>query len=137
MRESFQVFNDPDVILAQTQAGSNNLQIQQAPVAAGAVASIGGATGNTIAISSGASGGFAISPSGAPGVLTLTVSVSNAATVRTALGLGGLAVLDAGAAVPNSAVVAGAAYSQTDFQSVIDKLNALLTSLRNADIIAT
>jgi hypothetical protein len=49
----------------------------------------------------------------------------------------GLAVLNAGAAVANSSVVAAAGYVQADFQSVIDKLNALLNSLRTAGIIAT
>ena len=49
---------------------------------------------------------------------------------RTSLSLGGLAVLNAGAAVANSTVVAAAGYVQLTFQSVIDKLNALLNSLR-------
>jgi hypothetical protein len=67
---------------------------------------------------------------------SVVITVTNAGTFRTAIGLGGMAVLNAGAAVANSAVVAGVGYVQADFQSVIDKLNALLTSLRNAGHIA-
>lgn len=137
MRSDFEVFNDPDVILAQTQAGISSSPLLQANAQAGAVGNIGGATGTTIAIVSGGSAGFGISSSGIPGTLTLSVTVSNAATARTSLGLGGLAVLGAGAAVTNSSVVAGGAYVQADFQAVIDKLNSLLNSLRTAGIIAT
>lgn len=66
-----------------------------------------------------------------------TIDITTPATTRTALGLGGLAVLNAGTAVPDSAVVAGVAYVQANFQSVIDTLNDLLGSLRTAGIIAT
>ncbi len=137
MRSDFETFNDPDLILAQTQAGISSSPFLQANVQAGAVGSIGGATGTSITIASGGSAGFSISASGIPGTLTLSISVSNAATARTSLGLGGLAVLNAGSAVTNSSVVAAAGYVQADFQSVIDKLNALLGSLRTAGIIAT
>lgn len=137
MRSDFETFNDPDLILAQTQAGISSSPLLQTNVQAGAVGSIGGATGTSITIASGGSAGFGISASGIPGTLTLSVSVSNAATARTSLGLGGLAILNAGAAVANSSVVAAAGYVQADFQSVIDKLNSLLNSLRTAGIIAT
>lgn len=137
MRSDFETFNDPDLILAQTQAGISSSPFLQANVQAGAVGSIGGATGTSITIASGGSAGFSVSASGIPGTLTLSISVSNAATARTSLGLGGLAVLNAGSAVTNSSVVAAAGYVQADFQSVIDKLNALLGSLRTAGIIAT
>lgn len=137
MDRSFEVFNDPDVILAQAQAGISSSPLLQSNVQAGAVGSIGGATGTSITIASGGSAGFSISASGIPGTLTLSISVSNAATARTSLGLGGLAILNSGAAVANSSVVAAAGYVQADFQSVIDKLNALLGSLRTAGIIAT
>lgn len=66
--------------------------------------------------------------------LTLSFSVSSQANARTALGLGGLATLNPSTNVPNSSVVAAAAYSQTDFQSVINTLNDLLTNLRAAGI---
>lgn len=137
MRSDFETFNDPDLILAQTQAGISSSPFLQANVQAGAVGSIGGATGTSITIASGGSAGFSISASGIPGTLTLSISVSNATTARTSLGLGGLAILNAGSAVANSSVVAAAGYVQADFQSVIDKLNALLGSLRTAGIIAT
>lgn len=130
------VYNDPDVILAQTQAAApqDPLLIN---VLGGAVTSVGGALGPAINVSGSASSGFTVSASGAANTLTISVTVSNAANARTTLGLGGLAVLNAGGAVANSTVVAGAAYVQADFQSVIDKLNALLGSLRMAGIIAT
>lgn len=67
---------------------------------------------------------------------SVTITVTNAGAFRSAIGLGGLAVLNPGTAVPDSGVVAGVAYSQTDFQSVIDTLNDLLGSLRTAGIIA-
>lgn len=137
MRSDFETFNDPDLILAQTQAGISSSPFLQANVQAGAVGSIGGATGTSITIASGGSAGFSISASGIPGTLTLSISVSNATTARTSLGLGGLAILNAGSAVADSSVVAAAGYVQADFQSVIDKLNALLGSLRTAGIIAT
>lgn len=137
MRSDFETFNDPDLILAQTQAGISSSPFLQANVQAGAVGSISGATGTSITIVSGGSAGFSVSASGIPGTLTLSISVSNAATARTSLGLGGLAILNAGSAVADSSVVAAAGYVQADFQSVIDKLNALLGSLRTAGIIAT
>lgn len=91
-----------------------------------------------ISFTSGGSAGFGFSAtSGGGNVYTASVTVSNAGTARASLGLGSLAVLNLGAAVANSGVVAGAAYSQADFQAVIDKLNALLGSLRTAGIIAT
>ena len=128
---------DPQV-LANTGGVDAGSQIAlNANFIAGTVASIGGATGSTITIASGGGSGWTIAPVGSPGVLTLSITVSSAATARTSLGLGGLAVLNAGAAVANSTVVAAAGYVQADFQSVIDKLNALLNSLRTAGIIAT
>lgn len=65
-----------------------------------------------------------------------TINVDNAATARGALGLGGLAVLNPGVNVPDSPVVAGVAYVQADFQSLIDTVNDLLQSLRAAGQIA-
>ncbi len=91
MDRSFEVFNDPDVILAQTQAGISSSPLLQANVQAGAVGSIGGATGTTIMIASGGGSGFDISASGIPGTLTLSISVSNAATARTNLGIDAIA----------------------------------------------
>lgn len=94
----------------------------------------GGTSFNATGTSLNASGvGLAIT--GTTGSASITVT--NAGTFRAAIGLGALAVLGPGVAVPNSAVVAGVAYVQADFQSVINTLNALLGSLRTAGIIAT
>lgn len=133
MSYELDVFNDPDVILAQTQAAvsSDPLLVN---VLGGAVTSVGGALGPTVNVSGSASSGFTVSASGAANTLTISFTVSNAANARTTLGLGGLAVLNAATNTANSAVVAGAAYSQADFQSVIDTLNNLLTRLRSAGI---
>lgn len=133
MSYELDVFNDPDVILAQTQAAvsSDPLLVN---VLGGAVTSVGGALGPTVNVSGSASSGFTVSASGAANTLTISFTVSNAANARTTLGLGGLAVLNAATNTANSTVVAGAAYSQTDFQSVIDTLNNLLTRLRSAGI---
>lgn len=132
------VYNDPDVINAQFGNAALSLDpLLVNPPLGGAVVSIGGALGPTVLVSGSASSGFTVSATGAANTLTISVTVSNAANARTTLGLGGLAVLNAGAAVANSSVVAGVAYSQADFQSVIDKLNALLNSLRTAGVIAT
>lgn len=76
--------------------------------------------------------GFTITGTAGSGV----VSITGPATARSALGLGALAVLGPAADVPNSGVVAGAGYVQADFQSVIDTLNDLLTSLRTGGLIA-
>ena len=91
MDAAFQVFNDPDVILAQTQAGVSSSPLLQTQVQAGAVTSIGGATGTSITIVSGGGAGFSITPSGTPGQLSLSVGVSNAATARGALGVDDIA----------------------------------------------
>ena len=133
MSYELDVFNDPDVILAQTQAAvsSDPLLVN---VLGGAVTSVGGALGPTVNVSGSASSGFTVSASGAANTLTISFTVSNVANARTTLGLGGLAVLNAATNTANSTVVAGAAYSQTDFQSVIDTLNNLLTRLRSAGI---
>ena len=129
------VFNDPDVILAQTQAA-----VSQDPLLVnalgGAVTSVGGALGPTVNVSGSASSGFTVSASGAANTLTISVTVSNAANARTTLGLGTLAVLNAAGAVANMATVASAAYVQAEAQAVINKLNDLLVSLRTAGIIA-
>ena len=127
------VFNDPDVILAQTQAAvsSNPLLTTQL---GGAVTSVGGALGPSVLVSTSASSGFSLGAVGVGNTLTLSFSVSSQANARTALGLGGLATLNPSTNVPNSSVVAAAAYSQTDFQSAINTLNDLLTNLRAAGI---
>lgn len=94
----------------------------------------GGTSFNATGASLSASGvGLSISGSTAAGSITVT----NAGTFRSAIGLGNLAILNPGTAVPNSGVVAGVGYVQADFQSVINTLNALLGSLRTAGIIAT
>lgn len=128
---------DPDFIVAQTQAAVSDPVTLAQNVAAGAVTDIAGAQGSAITITGSGSSGWTISASGAGNQLTFSLSVTNASTARTNLGLGALATLNAGAAVANSSVVAGGAYVQADFQAVIDKLNALLNSLRAAGIIAT
>ena len=86
MNSELEVFNDPDVIVAQTQAGVSSTIFQAAPVTGGAVTSIGGATGGTITINSSAPDGISITPTGLPGTLTLTVVVTNAPTLLSVLG---------------------------------------------------
>lgn len=137
MSYELDVYNDPDMINAQF----GNAALVQNPLLVnqlgGAITSIGGALGPAVNVSGSASNGFTVSASGAANTLTISVTVSNAANARTTLGLGGLAVLNAGAAVANTGIVASAAYVQAEAQAVIDKMNALLNSIRAAGIIAT
>jgi len=74
--------------------------------------------------------GTYIQVSGAGATLVITFLVA-------ALGLGGLATLDPGVAVANLNLTASAGYVQAELQSVTDKLDALLTSLRDQGIIET
>jgi len=91
LRDSFAVYNDPDVILAQTQAGGAQNQTFSQSVVDGAVASIGGATGNVIVVTTSSASGFSVAASGAPGTLTLSVTIANAATARSGLGIDAIA----------------------------------------------
>lgn len=135
MRSEFQTFNDPDVILAQTQAGViNSPTLFNQQVAGGAITNLAGAQGQSITITGSGASGWTISASGAGSELTFAIAVTNAPLARSGLGLGNLAVLNAAVNTPNSAIVAGVAYSQADFQSVINTLNNLLTRLRTAGI---
>ena len=110
MDAAFQVFNDPDVILAQTQAGVSSSPLLQTQVQAGAVTSIGGATGTSITIVSGGGAGFSITPSGTPGQLSLSVGVSNAATARGALNAAEKATpAITGAVIPLAKITGGGA----------------------------
>ena len=69
---------DPQV-LANTGGVDAGSQIAlNANFVAGTVASIGGATGSTIAIASGGGSGWTIAAVGSPGVLTLSITVSSA-----------------------------------------------------------
>ena len=134
MRADLEVFNDADMIETQTRANISNSPLLQQQVAGGAITNIAGAQGQSITITGSAASGWTISGVGTGSQLTFSLTVTNAATARTGLGLGGLAVLSPATNTANSAIVAGAAYSQTDFQSVIDTLNNLLTRLRTAGI---
>lgn len=118
MEESLEV--NPDFILTQTQsaASGNPLLVNN--------------SGNVL-IQGSSSGGFTISAAGANNTFTIGITV-DPTTVRTTLGLGGLAVLNPATDTPNSAVVAGVGYVQADFASVIATLNSLLTQLRSAGI---
>ena len=110
MDAAFQVFNDPDVILAQTQAGVSSSPLLQTQVQAGAVTSIGGATGTSITIVSGGGAGFSITPSGTPGQLSLSVGVSNATTARGALNAAEKATpAITGAVIPLAKITGGGA----------------------------
>ena len=67
--------------------------------------------------------------------LGLQVTVSNPATMRTGLGLGGLAVLNAAAASADTAPAQTAAYVQADVQAILTELRDLKTTLRSAGIL--
>lgn len=85
MNSELEVFNDPDVILAQTQAG-----ITQDPLLVnaigGAVTSIAGALGPSVLFSFSSASGFSGSAVGAANTVTFAITVSNAATARSNLG---------------------------------------------------
>src|SRR5262245_3295929 len=66
-----------------------------------------------------------------------TVNVTDKPTTRSNLGLGGLSTQNAGAAVPNLTQTISNPPTQAEVQNIQTKLNDLLTSLRNAGIIAT
>lgn len=111
----------------QIQAASDSLTQLQTFVGKGQTQFVGTDTSLT------ASGiGMTISGTTGSGV----ISITNAASFRSALGLGGMAVLNAGVAVPNSSVVASPGYVQAELASLVSSFNALATSLRNAGHIA-
>ncbi len=88
--------------------------------------------------SASASSGFSVTITSAGGLnYTTSLSVSNAGTARTSLGLGGLAVLNAGAASADTAPSQTGSYVQADVQAIITELRDLKTKLRAAGIIAT
>lgn len=119
---------------------TSTMEIQQAlgalttptasPSSGGTVATVNSAPGPSIVFTSTIGLGFAGDPSG-----TVTVSLT-AATFRTALGLGTMSLKNVAANVANLGLVASAAYVQAEVQSIADKLDALLTSLRAAGHIA-
>jgi hypothetical protein len=139
-------YTDPTIIQIQGTAGQAQTQ-SEVPAVTGAITSLNGLLASVQTLQAGAgaltvviaSAGqtHTFSIAGTLGVANGGTGATTAAGARGNLGLGGLAVLNPGVAVPNSAVVAAAGYVQADFQSVIDTLNAALTSLRNAGIIAT
>lgn len=138
MSSEFDVYNDPDVIQAQFgNSPSVSNQFFNQTALGGAITNIGGALGPSVTIAGSSASGFTVSASGVGNTLTFALSVANAATARTSLGLGALAVLAPGTAVANTGTVASAGYVQAEAQAVIDKLNALLNSLRAAGVIAT
>lgn len=85
MNDALSVYNDPDVIQAQFQ---NPLQMppQLIQGLGGAVTSIGGALGPTVAVAGSSASGFTVSASGAGNTLTFSLAVTNAATARSNLG---------------------------------------------------
>jgi hypothetical protein len=102
MASDLDIFNDPDVILAQTASGIIPPLVFTPFVSAGAIGSLGGATGTIITVTSSGASGFTISPAGSPGNLQLSVVISSASTARTGLGIDDIATkqsnLSAGAA---------------------------------------
>lgn len=66
-----------------------------------------------------------------------SINTVDDATSRSNLGLGGLSTQSPGAAVANLGGSVSNPPTQAEVQAIQDKLNALLTSLRNAGIIAT
>lgn len=91
MSYELDIFNDPDVILAQTASGIIPPLIVTSVVQAGSIGSIGNATGSVITITSSGASGFTINAVGTPGNLQLSVTISNAATARTGLGIDAIA----------------------------------------------
>lgn len=69
------------------------------------------------------------------GALTANLTGSFSYTLVT--GLGNLATKNAGAAVANLSLTVSATYTQAEVQSIATKLDALLSALRTAGIIAT
>jgi hypothetical protein len=65
------------------------------------------------------------------------LNTADDATSRSNLGLGGLSTQSPGAAVPNLSQTISSPPTQAEVQNIQTKLNDLLTSLRNAGIIAT
>lgn len=78
---------DPDFIVAQTQAAVSTPVALTQNVAGGAVTDIAGAQGSAITITGSDSSGWTISASGAGSQLTFSLSVTNAGTARTNLGI--------------------------------------------------
>lgn len=89
------------------------------------VASVNNQSGN-VDIDGGTFAGITFTFTGGAGLVTLSVS-----------GFGSIVTEDQGAAVADQTTVASVAYVQAEAQATIDKLNALLGSLRTAGIIDT
>jgi hypothetical protein len=91
MRSDLGVFNDADVIDAQTRANVSSSPLLQQQIAGGAITNIAGAQGQSITITGSGASGWTISASGAANQLTFSVAVTNAATARTGLGIDAVA----------------------------------------------
>lgn len=76
----------------------------------------------------------AIGPGSSP--TFVSISVADAPTTRTNLGLGALAVLNAAAASADAAPAQTAAYVQADVQAILTELRDLKAKLRAAGILA-
>ena len=87
MRSDFEVYNDPDVINAQF----GNAALAQGPLLSnqaigGAITDLGGAKGPAVTITTSGASGFSVASSAAGNQLTLSVTITNAATARGGLG---------------------------------------------------
>ena len=114
---------DPTIVAGQYGIGGQAIQI---PTPTGAfVISINTVAGEVTLTSN--DGSITITPSGS----TLSLEVDSVSVLKIT-GLGAMATKGKATNPGALALTAGAAYVQADFQSVIDKLNALIANLLSA-----
>lgn len=114
-----------DIAAIQARQRGNTVDVQNAQLPATAfVAALNGQGGN-ITLAAGTVSAGAITFTNGVGTVSINLT-----------GLGTLATKNIAGAVADLATVASAGYVQAEAQSVIDKLNALLGSLRTAGVIA-
>lgn len=130
---------DYAIIEQQGRSGSVQRIVDDAGVSGVGVQSINGISASNISISG--DGTFTTAgPSGSTVTVSFigtlaTIPVGSAGTVRTNLGLGGLAVLNAAAASADTATPIGAAFVQAEVQAILDELRDLKVKLRTALIL--
>jgi hypothetical protein len=121
--QSFELNPDLARLAAQQSAAAQGIQDTSVPTTS-FVGSLNNQTGNVAIVTGTVPAGITATFTGGAGSVTFDMS-----------GFGSIVTHNQSAAVVNSAIVAGVAYVQADFQAVIDKLNELLGALRTAGII--